>query len=266
MRTIRECDEALSAYRFDQYARVCYDFFWRDLCDWYVEAVKPALKDPIQAPQTANVLSAALDGAIRLMHPMIPFITETLWWKFNEVRPDRSLGDKLPLPSSHRLIRAAWPTCDESLICDESETVFSKLRDLIVAIRNMRNEHKVDQKKPVIVSIHAPGDVVQHIQANVAIIELLATCAIKQAKTELLPPPDSARSTAAGCEIYIEGLIDEAAEGQRLAKRRDDLTKQIAAMKGRLNNAGYIAKAPAHLVEQTQAQLAEAEAELAKIG
>ena len=70
----------------------------------------------------------------------------------------------------------------------------------------------------------------------------------------------------AGCEIYIEGAVDEQAEAQRSTKRRDELTKQIAAMKGRLANAGYIAKAPPHLVKQTQDQLAEAEAELGKLG
>ncbi|MCC7349895.1 MAG: valine--tRNA ligase [Phycisphaerales bacterium] len=266
MRTIRECDEALSAYRFDTYARVCYDFFWRDLCDWYVEAIKGALKDPGQAPQTANVLAAALDGALRLMHPMIPFITETIWWKLNEVRPDRGLNARLPLPRSNRLILAAWPRCDESLVCDEMETVFSRLQELIVAIRNMRNEHKVDQKKPVAVSIHAPGDAARQIEANRSIIEMLAVCTLKAVKTDLAPPADSARAAAAGCEIFVEGLVDQAAEEQRLSKRRHDLANQIAAMKGRLGNAGYIAKAPAHLVEQTKAQLAEAEAELAKIG
>lgn len=266
MRTIRECDEALSAYRFDQYARVCYDFFWRDLCDWYVEAVKPAMKDPAHAPQTANVLAAALDAALRLMHPMIPFITETIWWKLNDVRPQRGLGELFPLPACDRLIRAAWPIWNENLISTEAESVFSRLQELIVAIRNVRNEHKVDQKKPVAVSIHAPGDAAVQIEANRTIIELLAACTIKTAKADLSPISNSARAMAAGCEIYIEGLVDEAAEEQRLSKRRDDLVKQIAAMKGRLGNAGYLAKAPAHLVEQTQTQLADAEAELAKIG
>lgn len=266
MRTIKECDEALTAYRFDQYARICYDFFWRDLCDWYVEAIKPALKDAAHAPQAANVLAAALDGSLRLMHPMIPFITETIWWKLNEVRPQRGLGQKLALPASHRLIRAAWPAVGEGWIDESTELVFTRLQELIVAIRNVRNEHKVEQKKPVRVSIHAPGDATRQIEANRTIIELLATCTIKEAKTELAPIPNSARATAAGCEIYIEGLMDEAAEEQRLSKRREELGKQIAAMKGRLSNAGYLAKAPPHLVEQTKSQLAEAEAELAKIG
>ena len=78
-RTVAECNDALANYRFDQYAKACYDFFWRDFCDWYVEAIKPAMKDPERAAQTANVLAAVLDGSLRLLHPMIPFITETIW-------------------------------------------------------------------------------------------------------------------------------------------------------------------------------------------
>ncbi len=81
-----------SQYRFDVYAKNCYDFFWRDLCDWYLEAIKPAMKDPRRAGQTANVLAAVMDGALRLMHPMIPFITETIWWRLNEVRPGAQPG------------------------------------------------------------------------------------------------------------------------------------------------------------------------------
>jgi valyl-tRNA synthetase len=97
-------------------------------------------------------------------------------------------------------------------------------------------------------------------------VESLATCKIAGVATELkAPPANTTKITAGPCEVYIEGLVDEAAEQQRNAKRRDELTKQIAAMKGRLTNQGYIAKAPPHLVKQTQDQLAEAVAELAKL-
>src|SRR5439155_11516518 len=94
-RTVAEANSALESYRFDQYAKVCYDFFWRDFCDWYVEAAKPAMKDPARQVQTANVLAATLDGALRLLHPIIPFITETIWWKLCDVRPERGLPGRI---------------------------------------------------------------------------------------------------------------------------------------------------------------------------
>src|SRR5690606_8156043 len=114
-----------------------------------------AMKDPARAGQTAQVLATVLDGALRLMHPAIPFITETVWWKLNEVAPQRGLPG-LEAPASDLLIRAAWPkpkTLDE-----QAEANFARLQEITAAIRNVRNEYKVDPRKSVVVSLHAPAD------------------------------------------------------------------------------------------------------------
>ncbi len=266
MRAIKEADQAIGDYRFDVYARACYDFFWRDLCDWYIEIVKPELKAGPRRQQAANVLSAALDAGMRLMHPMIPFITETIWWKLNEVRPNRSLPGLIDLPIHKRLILSQWPTYNTALVDDAVEASFGKLQEIIAAIRNLRNEHKVDPRKTVMASILAAADVIDLIEPNKATIELLAMCTIRAISPALTAPPNASRTSAAGCDIFVEGLVDVDAEKQRIAKRREDLSKQIAAMKNRLSNESYAAKAPAHLVAQTRQQLADAEAELAKLG
>src|SRR5208283_4955017 len=112
-RAVKDADEALANYRFDQYAKICYDFFYGDFCDWYVEASKPALKDAATAGQTANVLAGVLDGSLRLMHPMIPFISETLWGRLCEARSERGLPGKIMGCTSNRLIMAAWPKVGE---------------------------------------------------------------------------------------------------------------------------------------------------------
>jgi valyl-tRNA synthetase len=129
----------------------------------------------------------------------------------------------------------------------------------------VRNQYKVDPKKRITVSVMAPGDSARQINDAREMIELLATCTLKDVRADLPPVEKAARTQAAGCEIYLEGLVDEAAEGQRVSKRREELTKQIAAMRGRLGNESYTAKAPPHLVQQTRDQLAEAEAELGKL-
>jgi valyl-tRNA synthetase len=234
-RTVEDANGALSSYRFDLYARACYDFFWRDFCDWYVEASKAAMKDPARSGQTANVLAAVLDGALRLMHPVIPYITETIWWKLNEVRPgDRTLpGRLIAAAGSPRLVKAPWPAVGD--YSQAAEHIFPRLQEIVGAIRAVRNEHTVDPKKPVTVSI-------------------------------LAPVPGAARAAAAGCEIFVEGVVDEGAEKQRLARRREELTKKVGALRGRLGNEAYVSKAPPQLVKQTQDELAEAEAELAKLG
>ena len=177
-RAVEEANAALAAYRFDQYAKACYDFFWRDFCDWYVEAIKPAMKDPARAGQTANVLAAVLDGALRLMHPMIPFITETIWWRLNEVRPQRGLPGRIECPPSKRLVLAGWPTGRR--LRQAAEFVFPKLQEVIVAIRNIRNEYKVDVKQPVTASINAPEESAGPLRENRELIELLATCELKE--------------------------------------------------------------------------------------
>jgi valyl-tRNA synthetase len=263
-RSVAEANAALETYRFDQYAKACYDFFWRDLCDWYIEAIKPAMKDPARAGQTANVLAAVLDAALRLMHPMIPFITETIWWRLNEVRPERGLPGVLDAVPSKRLVQAAWPTVRE--LNEPAETIFPKIQELIGAIRNLRNEYNVDKKKSVSVSIATPGDSGEAIQTNREIIELLAICRLKQVRSDLSPIANAARAQAAGCEIFIEDLVNAETQTNRQNKQCEDLLKQRSALLGRLANESYTAKAPPHLVQQTRDQLKAVEDEMKKLG
>lgn len=147
-----------------------------------------------------------------------------------------------------------------------AERMFSGLQDVIGTIRNVRNEHKVDQKKTVAVSLVLPGeDAARGMRENVTIIENLAGCTVKAVETNLVAPAGAVRMTINGCEVYIEGLSDPAATAQLDEKKRVELVKKIGAMKGRLSNESYIAKAPVKLVEETKQQLQEAETELARL-
>ena len=263
-RTLEAANAAIDSYRFDQYAKACYDFFWGDFCDWYVEAIKPALKDPERAGQTAAVLAAVVDGALRLMHPMIPFITEVLWWRLNEISPQRGLPGRIECPPSPRLIKAAWPTVGS--FSEAAEFLFPKVQEIVTTIRNIRNQYNVSPKQPVTVSIQAPGDAARTLSENRELIELLATCTIHVVQPQMTPPANALHTTAAGCDLYLEGLVDPEAEKKVNSRRCDDLKKQISALRGRLSNESYISKAPPHLVQQTKDQLAEAEAEAGKLG
>jgi valyl-tRNA synthetase len=269
-RSVEEANAALAIYRFDQYAKVCYDFFWRDFCDWYVEAIKPVLKDPEHSTTTAQTLAAILDGALRLMHPVIPFITETIWWRLNEVRPSRPFP---PLPGaphvhaglpSKRLILAPWPAPGK--VDEGAERSFSQLQEAIVAIRNVRNEYKVDPRKPLAVTLAPTADAKNAIDENRALIELLATCTVNAAEATAAAPANTVRATTPGCEIFIEGLIDPETDKQRAAKQCEALKQKVAALRGRLSNESYAQKAPPHLVQQTRDELSAAEAEIVKLG
>ena len=262
-RAVREADAALEVYRFDQYAKTSYDFFYGDFCDWYVESAKPLLKSPATAGQTANVLAAVLDGSLRLMHPMIPFITETTWWRLNEIRPLRGLPGKIDSPNARRIIRAAWPIT--AAPDEQAERLFGRLQEIIGASRKLRNEYKVDVKKTVDVSILTPVELGAPLEANRNIIELLATCSLKAISPTLTRPAGAIRVGAAGCDIFVEGLVDPEAEKERVARRIEELTKERQTLKTRLASEAYLAKAPPHLVQQTKDQLQQAETELAKL-
>lgn len=262
-RAVDEANKALESYRFDVYAKTCYDFFWRDFCDWYVEAIKPALKDANRRGQTATVLASVIDGSLRLMHPMIPFITETVWWRLNEVRPARGLPGRMECPPSKRLVLAKWPRVGD--FAEASEHIFPKLQEIISAIRNLRNEHQVNPRQSVNVSIRASAEPARQIETNRELIELLATCQLTHVAADIPTAKDAATITAAGCEIFVEGLVNADAERQRLTKSIDDCNKKINAINGRLSNDAYIAKAPPALVQQSRDQLADLAAELTKL-
>ena len=262
-RAIDEADAALAEYRFDQYAKTCYDFFYRDFCDWYVEAVKPQMKDPARAASTARVLASVLDALLRLMHPLIPFITEKLWWQLNAIYPQRGVMGRIECPPAERCIRAKWPRRGE--FAEAAEHIFGNVQEIVEAVRKARSDFKVEPRKPITVAIRSDEETAHRLLSLKASIEGLATCTLVGIGPKTSEPTGATYATAGGCDIYMEGLTDPAAERTRLSARKTELTKSISAMQGRLGNAGYVAKAPPHLVKQTQDQLAAAEAELAVV-
>ncbi len=261
-RTVQQATEALDQYRFDRYANACYDFFWRDFCDWYVEASKPALKDPARAAATRSILATCLDVSLRLMQPMIPFVTERLWWALNDAAAERGTS-AFPCPPAKRCIRAAWPDAAAAAgaVDETAEAVFTRLQEIVVAIRQVRNENKVEPRKTVTVDIHCNARMSNELRGGFTVIELLANCSVRAIGPGVAEPDGSAKTTAAGATLYVEGVIDVVSA----EKRRGELERAIKTLQGRLANAGYIAKAPPHLVEQTKQQLADAEAELSRL-
>ena len=136
---------------------------------------------------------------------------------------------------------------------------------MIIAIRTIRNDYQVNPRTAVRASIKAPADFAANIEANRELVELLATCSLVAVGVEIAPVANAVTATTAGVEIFVEGLVDPNAEKARLTKDCELAQKRIDAMKGRLGNEAYIAKAPPKLVAETKAQLAAAETELAKL-
>jgi valyl-tRNA synthetase len=258
---VRDTDAALAGYEFSSYAQGLYDFIWRDLCDWYIEAIKPTVQEdsPHGAVQR-RVLALCIDASLRLLHPVMPFVTEKLWERLNEIAPIREISG-VELTPSGLLILAAWPKVAHELIDPHADAEFALVQQVITAIRQVRTTYQVPPKQRVKCSAKASGPMAQRLLAQRLLIETLANIEGHEIGPGVEKPADAAATVVDDVEIYVHGLVRADAEKARLSKRLDEVAKNVAALQGRLSNAAYTDKAPPHLVQQTRDQLAAAERE-----
>jgi valyl-tRNA synthetase len=244
-RVTAEVNDALATYRFHEAANRIYDFFWGEFCDWYLELIKPRLnfeegEDTTRARRTCGNLVNLFDAALRLLHPVMPFITEEIWQTLYEGRP--------PLKS---IALAEYPQANEKQFDLNAETEMAILQDLIVNVRNVRAELKVEPKikVPIEVFAHEPG-IRAMIEQNRIAVERLANVARITFVDGSLAKHAGARSTARfDVHVIYEKKIDVAAERERLKKDLEKLEKEFANNQRQLSNEQFLAKAPANVVE-----------------
>ncbi|QQE10328.1 valine--tRNA ligase [Planctomycetota bacterium] len=253
--------KALKNYEFSVYTQDLYDFFWRDLCDWYIEAVKPTIKDNGAQKQ---VLATCIDVSLRLLHPSMPFVTEKLWEALNVTMPKRGIVG-IDAKGNELLMKAAWPKVNVLHVDEHAGEIFDKMQTVIGAIREVRTTYKVAPRQEVEVSVKGPKHSIERVLVDGGFAEALANMKLVAFGDDVEKPADAASATMGEFEIYVHGLIDAELERERLEKRKGDLEKSVGALNGRLSNSNYVDKAPAHLVQQTRDQLADAEKELANI-
>ncbi|MAX25531.1 MAG: valine--tRNA ligase [Phycisphaeraceae bacterium] len=258
--TIASTTKAIKGYEFKPYADGLYDFIWRDFCDWYIEAVKPTIKTN---PAQANVLTTVLDTILRLLHPAMPYITEKLWERLNEVVPQRGV-EGLQLPASDLLVKAAWPVADESLIDTDALKEFDLLVDVVTAVRQVRTAYKIPPRQQVVCSIKASGENATLLQASGGggLLKTFAAISELNVAADMTKPQNAASAVLGDMEVYLHDLVNADEEKERLTKLIADAEKQAKGLEGRLSNPNYAEKAPAHLVQQTRDQLAAKQAEL----
>jgi valyl-tRNA synthetase len=262
-KTIESADKALAEYRFSDYATTLYDFVWRDLCDWYIEIVKRSLSE---TPSQQRVLVTCLDASLRLLHPVMPFITERLWSALNERVPSEWRGvPGLALPSHDLLIHAAWPTAGEALKDASAEANFEKLRAIVEAVRNARSAYKIPPKQEVDATTQAPGPMSQLIFETRYLTGPLTNCRGCGVGPHLDRPAGSAAVLIGDVTVYLHDVVDVETEKARLEKLLADKQKQVKTFEGRLSNEKYVNNAPAHLVQETRDQHAAAVKELEQV-
>ncbi|MEE9415656.1 MAG: class I tRNA ligase family protein, partial [Acidimicrobiales bacterium] len=250
-------ETALASYQFNVYADTLYHYVWDDFCDNYLEAIKPTVRDD---PQQQAVLGATLDALLRLMHPVMPFITEELWPHVSAAQVG-TIGGVDAAPSA-LLANAPWPTIDSGLIDVDVAETFSRANELLTQIRRLRAERLVKPKQQI--TIHIDGSIRSLIESVDGLVETLAGVGSVMSAAENSPTVSSSIAFE-GSQVIVSDLVEEvdaAAEGQRLDRVIEDLTKRIANFEGRLANEGYVNNAKPELVEETRDQLAAAQADL----
>ena len=201
--TILAVDNAIAAFRFADMANALYQFFWTDLCDWYLEIAKGRLKNGDVAVQGA--LLHCLGTSLKLLHPLMPFITEEIWGK---------------VPGAKMLAQSEWPVHDPAGVDVEAQKQIEMIQELTRAIRDVRNQYAVTPSKTLQVTIKPrDGALGETILTNRAIIEALSNATLVEVVVGAAKPNDSATAVLAEAEVYVAGVIDKDAELKKLTKR-----------------------------------------------
>jgi valyl-tRNA synthetase len=246
-RVVSEVDEQFEAYEFAKVCDVLYHFAWDDVCDWYVELVKPVLAEPgPAAEQTRRVLGHVLDQLLRLLHPIVPFVTDELW---------------TALTGGESVVVADWPAAEPDRRDPAAEAELATLQRVVTEIRRFRADQGLRPAQRVaarLVGLDAAG-----VAAHEPLVRSLA---------RLDPPTDGFAATGTlavpggvTVELDTRGVIDLAAERARLTKDRAAAEREAAQCRAKLANQGFLAKAPEQVVAASRSRVAAAEAELARI-
>ena len=267
-RAARDVNESLQTYRFDEAANRIYDFFWAEFCDWYLELIKPRLNDedveagrpavdgaePRPHTSPARVACANLvnlfEASLRLLHPVMPFITEEIWHAIYDGKP--------PLKS---IAFAAYPAAAEEQIDLSAETEMAILQDLIVSIRNLRAELKVEPKVKVPIEVFAPEPEIRAmLEKNIGAVLLDRPANVEKiifVESSLANLPGARSTSRFDVHAIYEKKIDVAAERERLTKELEKIEKQLASAQTRLGDEQFLSKAPPHVVEGLRKQVEE---------
>jgi valyl-tRNA synthetase len=257
-RTVEETLAALEAYRFNDAASTIYQFVWGEFCDWYIELSKGALygADEEAKGTTRAVLVFVLDQFLRLLHPLMPYLTEEIWQRL-----PRRPGD----PES--IMIAAYPSPDLMLLDARAEEEMATVIAAIDGVRNIRGESNIAPSKKFKAVIHAGPEVRAVLERNRAYLEPLAGLEA----LEVLPPGHKPRVAAtfvhAHMEIFVplEGVIDLAEEAKRIQKERSKVDADLELLEKKLANPSFAERAPREIVEKDRARIAELKEKRAKL-
>ncbi len=261
-----EVTSLLNAYKFDAATRSLRDFVWNEFCDWYLEMIKPRLRDEVLKPAAQRVLVSVLDTTLRLLHPFTPFITEELWQRLNEIAPSRGLPT--PMPAADAIIIAPWPSGLEAWRDSTLEARFQRLQDLIVAVRNVRGTYNISPALTVTISVRCSSESAADLEQVQSQFENLAKATLTAAGPDIARPTKASISFSLGDSdgyLPLEGLVDLQAELARQKKEADKLRGFIAGTEKKLGTSSFVDRAPPEVVADVRQTLANQQKQLVSI-
>jgi valyl-tRNA synthetase len=236
------------------------EFFWSELCDWYLEFIKPRFRDESSAPVARSVLAFALDQVLRLFHPFVPFITEVLWERLAAQCPVRGLDS--PQESQDMLITASWPIPVQDREDSGIEKDFHQVQEIIRAVRELRARYNFPPKQKLGARIKAGAATVAILARMEHLILHMGGLESLQVAPDMQRPAASAMQVVGRTEIYLTGVVDLEKEKERLKNQRDKLLRDIQKAEAKLQNPRFVERAPAHVVETEKERLKEAKTQV----
>lgn len=268
--TVSQANASLEKFQFEKLAKTLRDFTWNDFCDWAIEFAKPRLKDNAQRPVAQAVLVEVLDTLVRLLHPIVPFVTEQIWQSLAVVAPIR--GVFAARNSAESICVAPWPKVEDLPADDLAQSRVDMWKDGISAIRNIRAERNLPKDaRPVPVMRVAAGEM-ESLAAGLAMFQTMAGVGDWRVVNSAEDLPEDIEQARARGELAAKVLdrleilvplgqfLDKEAEKVKLRKNLADLEKQIGGIDAKLGNASFVERAPAELVLQQRQKREELQA------
>jgi valyl-tRNA synthetase len=251
---VRAVDGALADYNPSGALGAARDFMWGELCDWYLELIKPRLADPDtpSARVARQILAHCLDQTLRLLHPFVPFITEHLYGRLQAQVPKRGLAGICPVEEQPAalLIGAPWPTVEASLDDDTLREVFADLQAITGGIREARASQGISPKQKVTVTLRPPAARAAALAPKAHVIEHMANVETLHVDPQATRPAGSASLVVGALQIFVHDLIDDQAERERLQKELVRVEKEIAICQKKLANEKFVSRAPPQIVAE----------------
>ena len=260
-----QMETELKQYHYAEGARAIYDFAWDHFCSLYVEMAKPRLQNPATKPQVQRVLAHVLDRMLRLLHPIMPFVTEAIWTQLNRITRQRDFitGEVV----GDWIVRAHWPAVDKRFVNPDVAKQFSHFVDLIGAVREIRSRQNIAPKDKVAFSVRCNDEMKQLLSPMAPFIESMANAAATQWSSNPTMPAIPAQISIPEMDVFVDltQFIDVAAEIARNEKLEANLVKQIQGKEGRLSNEAFVSRAPADIIEKERQALTDLATQLAEV-